>query len=325
MRPMNLQVSTEYISYAAGATLLRVSVGHLAAVDARPSSDGRFRRLLLAPGANISSGPPASPAHSPRNGQPVPAASFELQTDSTGASDYILRVGGVDVCYLPDAIAPILRVFELPSKPDSAARTQEQQPSPSLRPKGAVAISPADMKSKDALQTADLKPVTYHVYLVGVTLTIVEAAGAAGPAMARRCTAMTSVLLKHSRGSDGASAGRMHVQDAHLTVSGGSDEGARAARSLFGQPISVSLDYELDARGSTKANMQGSELEVCGNSLFVDRIGNVYIAVFDLRSADLRLFPVQIHIPVTGVHQLSRHQSFDGLGFGSFWFICICG
>ncbi len=257
-------MNVEYISFAIGSSLLRVNMGYLAALDARPSSDGRFRRLLLAPGES-SSPSPAAPASA------APAASFELQTDVAGLSDYVLRVAGLDVCYIPDAIGPILRVFELPPKESApeAASANLAPPILSLTDSATISQIPNEIGSEEAPiiafagTAATVFPqVTYHVFLVGVTLTVVEAAGAAGPANARRATAATSVMLKHTRLPNGMSIGRMHVQDAVLGVSGSGIDGGRAARPLFGRPVSLSLDYELPVDSATKATLQGGEIEV---------------------------------------------------------------
>ena len=277
-------MNVEYINFAVGSSLLRVSVGYLAALDARPSSDGRFRRLLLAPGdpatstrrpeVVVRSPPKASPtaAAAAEAAAAAAAASFELQTDPSGSADYVLRVTGLDVCDRPDAISPILRVFELPPKagaaPAHAAPVNPQTPAASHTDTATIPRTDKEAltSSGGALATtgggADTPQVTYHVFLVGVTLTVVEAAGAAGPAAARRATAATSLMLKHSQRPDGASVGRLHMQEAVLSVSGSGADGGRAVRQLFGQPVSLSLDYELLLGGATKAALQGGEIEV---------------------------------------------------------------
>jgi hypothetical protein len=263
-------VRAEYISYAIGSTVLRVSVGHLAAVDARPSTDVRFRRLLLAPrdSANEAVGVVSfGTKHCGGLGEalsPAAAASFELHTDQSTGSDYVVRVVGLDVCYLPDAIAPILRVFELPPKTGAGSSgTQAKAESGGSNSRGAEFS--ADSNNSNTVVSDDatrLSPVTYHVFLLSVTLTVVEAAGAAGPSAARRASAATSLLLKHSQAPNSTSCGQVHIQDAQLTLSGGGGDGAPECRRLFGQPVSLSLDYDILGGGRTRAALQGGEVEV---------------------------------------------------------------
>jgi hypothetical protein len=271
------QVRAEYINYAIGSTVLRVSVGHLAAVDARPSTDMRFRRLLLAPRdpANEAVGIVSfGTKHSIGHGgalSPAAAASFELHTNQSTGSDYVVRVIDLDVCYLPDAIAPILRVFELPPKAVIGSATAGKHvEAESGGGKHIHDIREAEFSAENnncnAVVAADATrnlPVTYHVFLLSVTLTVVEAAGAAGPSAARRASAATSLLLKHSQAPNGTSCGQVHVQDAQLTLSGGCGDGATEGRRLFGQPVSLSLDYDLLGGGRTRAALQGGEVEVC--------------------------------------------------------------
>jgi hypothetical protein len=238
----------------------------------------RFRRLLLAPRDSANEGIGVvsfGTKHCGGDGgalSPAAAASFELQTDQTTGTDYVVRVVGLDVCYLPDAIAPILRVFELPPKTvagSASAGTRAEAESGGGKHahdgNARGAEFSADSNNSNAVVAANatnLMPVTYHVFLLSVTLTVVEAAGAAGPSAARRASAATSLLLKHSQVPNGTSCGQVHVQDAQLMLYGGGGDGATETRRLFGHPVSLSLDYDLLGRGKTRAALQGGEVEV---------------------------------------------------------------
>jgi hypothetical protein len=269
-------------------------VGRLAAIDARPSTDTRFRRLLLAPRdskseavGTVSTQVGAKDGDDP--GELAAAASFELNTDQSTGSDYVVRVVGLDVCYLPDAIAPILRVFELP--PKSVAESPSVG-TPAVAKSGKDkhvhdstanrAEDSGDINNSDAVVAvgaAGLMPVTYHVFLLGVTLTVVEAAGAAGPAAARRASAATSLLLKHTQAPNGTSCGQVHLQDAQLTLFGVGGDGVNEARRLFGQPVSLSLDYDLLGGGKTRAALQGGELEVSAFSVTLRHLPSISLVL----------------------------------------------